>query len=315
LVEAIIEDQLPLTCTDVNAVDFATILKNNSRFRISFEMFSELYALLLQEIERRMTAKESVFIKKLERHLPTMEPESYSLPAHRIKMLFNPDIRHHLLSDPWRVGVKLLESERLKREAERGTEPLTVLESFDELATAVQRFEVLSRLWDHIRLLASFMTDAEVQENYGRARIYRFGESVEVMGNAVNATVMFLDLRGFTEASEGLVSERDLTRQLYTVFDPFIEIISRFGGQGPQLSFRTVGRSSHGHPASREDPRAQGAREDAFHDGGEYPSWTCLSRTLRWQLRRAGHDRHRAKRECGGPALVSIEAGKGGGRG
>jgi class 3 adenylate cyclase len=253
LVEAIIEDQLPLTCTDVNAVDFETILKNNSRFRISFEMFSELYALLLQEIERRMTAKESIFVKKLERHLPTMEPESYSLPAHRIKMLFNPDIRRHLLSDPWRVGVKLLESERLKREAERGTEPLTVLEAFDELATAVQRFEVLSRLWDDIRMLASFMTDAEVQENYGRARIYRFSESVEVMGNAVNATVMFLDLRGFTEASEGLVSERDLTRQLYTVFDPFIETISRFGGQvdkflgdGMMVTFGAVHSSRFG---------------------------------------------------------------------
>jgi class 3 adenylate cyclase len=253
LVETIIDDQLPLTCHDVNAIDFSTILKNNSRFRISFELFSELYDLLLQEIEQRVAAEESAFIKKLERHLPTMERESYSLPAHRVKMLFNPDIRRYVLMDHWRVGAKLLGSVRLKKEAERGTEPGAVLEAFDELLTAVQRFEVLSRLRDRIQLLASFMTDAEVQEDYGTARIYRFGESVEVMGNAVNATIMFVDLRGFTETSEGLVSERDLTHQLYTVFDPFIEIVSRFGGQvdkflgdGMMVTFGAVHSSRFG---------------------------------------------------------------------
>jgi class 3 adenylate cyclase len=231
LVDALIEDQFPFTCTDINAIDFATILKNNTRFRLTYELFSEIHDLLSLEIDKRVTSKEPTFMKMLTRHLPTMEPDSYALPAHRVKMLFNPDIRRHLLTDHWRVGVKLQESERLKREAERGTDPLAVLEAFDELATAVQRFEILSRVWDRINLLSSFMTETDVQEDYGTVRIYRFGESVEVTGNAVNATIMFLDLRGFTEASEGMVSERELTSQLYTVFDPFIEIISRFGGQ------------------------------------------------------------------------------------
>jgi class 3 adenylate cyclase len=230
LVGTLIEDQFPFACTGVDVIDFATILKNNSRFRITYELFSEIYDLLSQEIERRVTAQEPTFMKVIARHLPTIEPGSYPLPAHRVKMLFNSDIRRHLLMDPWRVGVKIRESERFKREAERGADPLTVLEAVDELATAVQRFEIVSRLWDRINLLDSHLTDADIQESYGTARIYRFGESVEVTGNAVDATIMFLDLRGFTAASEGLVSERDLTHQLYTVFDPFIEVISRFGG-------------------------------------------------------------------------------------
>ena len=106
-----------------------------------------------------------------------------------------------------------------------------MLDAFDELAHAVQRFEIISHVRDHIRLIPSVTTETQVNEQFGPVRFYRYSESVEVSGNAVNATVMFLDLRGFTKTSEGLVSERDLTRELYAVFDRFIEIIDRFGGE------------------------------------------------------------------------------------
>ena len=42
--------------------------------------------------------------------------------------------------------------------------------------------------------------------------------------------MLFLDLRGFTQTSEGHISERDLTQELYTVFDAFIPHVRRFGG-------------------------------------------------------------------------------------
>jgi class 3 adenylate cyclase len=61
-------------------------------------------------------------------------------------------------------------------------------------------------------------------------RVYEFGEAAQVLNNAVNATVLFLDLRGFTATSEGQISERDLTRELYAVFDDFVPIVERFGG-------------------------------------------------------------------------------------
>ena len=61
-------------------------------------------------------------------------------------------------------------------------------------------------------------------------RVYEFGEAAQVLNHAVPATVLFLDLRGFTSTSEGQISERDLTRELYEVFDDFVPIIERFGG-------------------------------------------------------------------------------------
>lgn len=231
LVEAIIEDQLPLVLARVDEIDFELILANNSRYRIKPGLFLEIYRLLLDEIEERVSSGESLFMSKLARHLPSMEPESYSLPAHRVKMLFSAGIRRHLLMDYWRIGDKLRASDKFRSAVKRESSPLSILEAFDELAFSVQRFEIIARLRDRIELLPSGISEGEVQESFGSARLYRFTESVEVAGNAVDATVMFLDLRGFTETSEGMVSERDLTRQLYTVFDPFIEIVSRFDGE------------------------------------------------------------------------------------
>jgi hypothetical protein len=71
--------------------------------------------------------------------------------------------------------------------------------------------------------------DLDVSASRNR-RVYEFSESAAVLNNAVNATVLFLDLRGFTKTSEGQISERDLTRELYTVFDVFVPHVRRFGG-------------------------------------------------------------------------------------
>jgi class 3 adenylate cyclase len=231
LADAIIDDQLPLMLTHIGEVDYAAILANNSRYRISAEIFSEIYDLLYKEVETRVLTEDPLFLAKVARHLPSIERESYLLPAHMTRMLFNAEIRRHLLSDVWEFGKKLVRSRLIQTQVQAGVNPLTLLDAFDELAFAVQRFEIISHVRDHIRLLPSVTSEAQIYEQFGPVRFYRYSESVEVSGNAVNATVMFLDLRGFTKTSEGLVSERDLTRELYKVFDRFIEIIDRFGGE------------------------------------------------------------------------------------
>ena len=232
LVDAIIDDQLPLTLTSIGEVEFAAILANNSRYGIRPDVFSEIYDLLFKEIEARLLTNDSLFFAKLARELPSIERESYLLPVNMTRMLFNQEVRRHLLSDVWELGKKLVRARSLQAQIDAGVNPLTLLEAFDDLAHAVQRFEIISHVRDHIRLLPAVMSEAQIYEQYGGPiRFYRYSESVEVSGNTVNATVMFLDLRGFTKTSEGLVSERDLTRELYTVFDPFVEIIDRFGGE------------------------------------------------------------------------------------
>jgi class 3 adenylate cyclase len=230
LVESIIEDQLPVALNDIGEVDFAQILTNNARFRLAYESFSEIDETLRKEIESRLARRDPILLAKLRRHLPSLARESYGAPAQMTKILFNGPVRRFLFADAWHVGPQLTAAPSFQAEMSRGADPLALLDTFDELASAVQRFEILSRARDHIRVLPAVMTEDRVYEQYGPVRLYRFSESVEVTGNATDAAVMFLDLRGFTRTSEGAVSERDLTEELYTVFDPFIEAIHRFDG-------------------------------------------------------------------------------------
>lgn len=230
LVDAVIDDQLPLALTDIREIDFATLLTNNTRYRIPYEVFADIKDVLSQEIEERLGRGDPLLMVQVRRHLPSLDRESYLSPGQIVKILFNGPVRRFLLADSWRVGARLRGSRRLQTEVARGVDPLALLESFDELANAVQRFELVSRLREHIRLLPAVLSEDQLHEQFGQVRRYFFSESVEVTGNATDATVMFLDLRGFTQTSEGAVSERDLAHELYTVFDPFIEIINRFDG-------------------------------------------------------------------------------------
>lgn len=230
LVDVIIEDQLPLVLPDIDALDFTELLSSNTRYRISYEIYSEILSLLREQIEERLGRADPLLAAKIRRSLPALEPESYTLPAQVTKMLFNGEVRRHLLSDAWRVGARLAASPRFSAEIARGIDPLSLIETFDELATAVQRFELLSWARQRICLLPASMSEDQIHEQHGPIRLYRFAEAIEVAGNATDATVLFLDLREFTRTSEGAVSERDLTRELYAVFDPFCEIIQRFGG-------------------------------------------------------------------------------------
>ena len=95
---------------------------------------------------------------------------------------------------------------------------------------ALRRFEIVCHLRERMESLGAERSLELEEKTREGLRVYEFGEAAEVLNNAVNATVLFLDLRGFTRTSEGHISERDLTRELYAVFDDFVPLVERFGG-------------------------------------------------------------------------------------
>jgi class 3 adenylate cyclase len=133
-----------------------------------------------------------------------------------------------LLGDAWGVGTKLQASSVLRAESER-RKPTEFIDAFLEVVTNARRFELVSQARDRVQILSVEQGELDDKASRGQ-RFYDFGESSQVQNNAVNATVLFLDLRGFTQTSEGQISERDLTRELYAVFDSFIPIVERFSG-------------------------------------------------------------------------------------
>jgi class 3 adenylate cyclase len=225
-VDAVIDDGFAFTELGIGNVDFNQFLAANKRYRLGADVFFEIYSVLLKETDRRLRENERGLVARVARHLPGLSREQSLGHAGLVKVMMNTHVLTYLLADAWQTGSKLQASARVKAETER-RRPAEVLDAFLDVVTGVKRFELVSHLRDHVCLLKA---DRELDDRVSRMRLYEFGESAQLVNNAVNATVLFLDLRGFTQTSEGQISERDLTRELYDVFDAFIPHIRRFGG-------------------------------------------------------------------------------------
>jgi class 3 adenylate cyclase len=230
LVDSIIEDGFAFTELSIADVDFNQYLAHNKRYRVSSDLFFEIYTILVRETERRLREGDRALLTRVARHLPGLSREECQRQTGVVKVMMNSAVLTYLLGDAWTVGTRLMASPKLRAEAER-RRPAEIVDAFLEVLSSVKRFEIVSHVRDRVRLLRPFDDEREAEaQARGGLRLYEFGDSAQVINNAANATVFFLDLRGFTKTSEGQISERDLTRELYTVFDAFIPHVLRFGG-------------------------------------------------------------------------------------
>ena len=222
LVDAILDDGLAFTETGLAELDVATVLRENRRYRLSADALFEMQGILAREVERRLREGDKGLLLRIARHAPGVPKEQQQAGPGALKIALNPHVMTYLLADIWGTGALVLSSHRLKTEAER----INLPDAFLEFVGVLKRFELIADLRDRV-----LPVDADLEDKVRRGlRLYDFGESAQVLNNAVNATVLFLDLRGFTKTSEGQISERDLTRELYTVFDAFVPHVLRFGG-------------------------------------------------------------------------------------
>jgi class 3 adenylate cyclase len=228
LVDAIIDDGFAFTELSISEFDFNAFLSSNKRYRLPADVFYEMYGILLKETERRLRENDRGLQARVARHMPGLPKEQLQTQAGIVKVMANAQVLTYLLGDVWTTGARLLGTEKLRAEAGR-RRSAEITEVFLDVLKGVKRFELISHLRDQITLMKFGDHDADDRVNLGR-RLFEFGDSAQVLNNAVNATVLFLDLRGFTQTSEGYISERDLTQELYTVFDAFIPHVRRFGG-------------------------------------------------------------------------------------
>ena len=230
LIEAVIEDGFAFSELSIADLDFNQFLAANKRYRLGADVFFEIYTVLLRETERRLREGDRSLLARVGRHLPGLTKEQYQTQVGIAKVMMCSEVMTYLFADAWQTGTKLMASPRVKAEAER-RKPGEIMDVFLSLVGGVKRFELLANARDRVVLLQAWSEQRDLDERVARGlRLYEFGESAQVVNNAVNATVLFLDLRGFTQTSEGQISERDLTRELYEVFDACIPHIQRFGG-------------------------------------------------------------------------------------
>ena len=231
IVDALLDDGFAFTERTIADLDFNQFLASNKRYRLSADLFFEIYSILTKETERRLKEGDRGLLVRVARHMPQLPKDQLQTQVGVAKVMLNAHVMTYLFADVWNTGSRLVSSAKLKAESER-RKPHEILDVFLDLVGGVKRFEILSHLRDRVVLLKPFEEDRDADQRFSKnARIYEFGDSAQVVNNAANVTVLFLDLRGFTKTSEGQVSERDLTRELYVVFDAFVPHVRRFGGR------------------------------------------------------------------------------------
>lgn len=231
LIESLFEDQLPLTQTDLPRDHLEGILvPQNRRFRLNREEYNHMRTILRDRVRHGVARQEHALFDLLKIHLPTVDPSTYHADAAEIKMVFHPIIVSYLFADYDQTLGRLSASPALKAGRDRRGGWHYLLHDYLDLIQAVRRFEIIHRLRNGIALIPPGL-EVQLKDHVEEGRLFQFFESSEIVKSARKVTILFADLRGFTAASEGGISEMELTRSLYTVFDPVADIVKRFNGR------------------------------------------------------------------------------------
>jgi len=230
LVASLIDDGFAFTELRASGLDLETFLASNRRYHLSPETFFEIQQILVRECERRLRAGDRGLMARAARHVPGLPRDHYLKPPSLLKLVLSAPVLTYLLADPFSVGAQL-QASPLLRTADERRRTGEVFDAFLDLTESLRRFEILSHVRERIAFLGLSPGDRELEERTRSGlRVYEFGEAAQVLNAATTVTVLFLDLRGFTRTSEGQISERDLTRELYTVFDSFVPRIEGLDG-------------------------------------------------------------------------------------
>jgi class 3 adenylate cyclase len=253
LLDAVAENGYLLIEPTFEGLNLELFITTNSRARFDAALFMAIQEVLLREVETRLHSGDRGLRARIRRFLPGLPQDQIQSPAGALKVALNGQVMAYLFADAWSTGRSLMASGPVRQAAERRS-PSEVLGGFLDLVDGLKRFEILCHLRDRVCLGSGLDGGSEMEERARRGlRVYDFGEPARVVNNAIDATVLFLDLRGFTETSEGQVSERDLTWELYTVFDAFVPHVLRFSGSvdkflgdGMMVTFGTEGQDPEG---------------------------------------------------------------------
>ncbi len=222
-----LDDGFAFTEQSISDLDFNHFLAANKRYRMPADVFFEIYSVLFRETERRLRDGDRGLLARVARHAPLLPKEQLQTQPGVVKVMMNAQVLAYLSGD-FGMAAKLLGSDKIRAEAEKRRSE-EIMEAFGDVLAGAKRFEIISHVRDRVRLGGGF-GEQDMEERSSSRRLFEFGDTVRVTNNAVNATVLFLDLRGFTKTSEGQISERDLAEELYTVFDQFVPHVRRFGG-------------------------------------------------------------------------------------
>jgi class 3 adenylate cyclase len=248
---AIIADQVHLLAPRINRQNLlecaqAVFCGQNERYTILYDDFLKIYAGVRSYIEDRLTKQEAGFIAmmatifrlpvQMVQHLPVemlvFQPAIITLFADEIKQVPSRGRKKTLFRN-W--------SSQLGDEFGENAWEFAV-NDYLTFARDLRRSEIIAFL--RSRILFGKPSQARQPSPTGRLRMaptpaaggiadkvsYRF-EKGRIINDLRGVSLIFLDLRGFTEISAGDITDEELKEHLYRFFDPVVNILNYFGGQ------------------------------------------------------------------------------------
>ncbi|MBP2669972.1 MAG: Adenylate cyclase, family 3 (some protein containing domain) [candidate division NC10 bacterium] len=232
LIDCIVDDQLALTETSVGRLNFQQVLvDNNKRFRLTFPEFRDVHATFRDRLREILRRRDPRTLEWIRRWLPDVRPDAYEEERCMNRLLFNSRAVTYVLAELTDSGEAaprsaMQRSDRLPRRRWSDLVP-----DYLDLIEAVKRSEAVDLARQSVDVVGQLQAEAELRVRYEEGRLFRFYPDGEILKLSRKITVVFADLRGFTAASEGGISERELAQQLYAVFDPFASLVERYHGR------------------------------------------------------------------------------------
>ncbi len=242
LMDCVINDQLALTELCVSRLNFQQVLvDNNKRFRLTFPEFRDVHAAFRERLREMLRRRDPRTAELLRRWLPDVRPDGYEDERSMNRLLFNARAITYVLAELADGGEGAARG-RGERSSRRRWGDL--VPDYLDLVEAVKRSEIVDLARQRVDVVGQLQAEAELRVRYEEGRLFRFYPDGEILKLSRKITVVFADLRGFTAASEGGISERELAQQLYAVFDPFASLVERnrgridkFTGDGAMITF------------------------------------------------------------------------------
>jgi class 3 adenylate cyclase len=254
---AIITDQIHLLYPNIAAPPGnllecakAVFVSNNEKYQISYTDFVEIYAGVRSYIEGRLRKNDPIFREMTANILRIPAQTVDNVPIESI--LLHPTIISLFAEEIKQLPVKSASrrktffigwSEQLGNILGEGAWEFAI-NDYLTFAKDLRRSEIIAFLRDQIVfVMQSRQHQTPIQGIRHRGSrpsssigsgitdkiSYQF-EKGRIIHDLRSVTLIFLDLRGFTELSAGDITDQELIESLYNFFDPVVNIINHFEG-------------------------------------------------------------------------------------
>ncbi len=248
---SIITDQVHLLFPDISHHSLlecaqSVFRENNEKYQITYAEFVEIYSGVRSYIEGRLHRGDAVCCEMIANVLKIPHQTVESIPVETIGFhptiiaLFAEEIKQLPIKSPLHKKAFFKNrSPQLENILGEGSWEFA-MNDYLTFAKDLRRSEIISFLRNRIVFVTKTQNLRFPGLLRGRAMknplggiadkiSYQFDKG-RIVNDLRSVTLLFLDLRGFTELSASNISDQELKEHLYNFFDPVVNIINHFGG-------------------------------------------------------------------------------------